>query len=596
MSATLRKLFAPTPTTTRGKSVLLGGDPKNKDRILYATGSSIVNRSLKDPSDAYLYQDHSTDCSVARYSPSGFYIASADKSGKVRIWDTVNAEHILKNEFQIIAGPILDLQWDSESKRIIAVGEGKGTFGRAFLADSGSSVGEISGHQKAITTADLKPSRPFRAVTGGEDLKVNWYPGPPFKYSSSIKDHQRFVNCVRFSPDGEKFVTVGSDKKGFIYEGKEGTKLLEIKESHTGSIMSVSWSPDSKSFLTASADKTAKIFDATTGDVLTTFTFPDNIDYQQLGSLWQGDFLITLSLNSDLNFLDPHNPDKPKKIQHGHNKFITALTYKDGKLYTGDYEAKVIEWSVSDGSTSVFTGDKHKNQVSQAKILGNHLVTASMDDTIKITSLDTKIWGPSIGIGSVVSGVSVGHKSTDLVVVAALQSVSVVRGGKVVHKVDVSYNATAIALSPNETEVAVGGKDNKIYLYQLSGDKLTQIKIFEKHRGAITSVEYSPDGKYLGVTDANREVIVWHNGEPKVSGWVFHSAKVNSLAWSPDSIHLATAALDSNIIVWNISEPTKRIDIKRAHALGANDLVFIDHNTLASVGQDCAVKIWDLQY
>ena len=54
---------------------------------------------------------------VAKYSPSGFYIASADKSGKVRIWDTVNKEHILKNEFQPISGPIKDLAWSSDNQR-----------------------------------------------------------------------------------------------------------------------------------------------------------------------------------------------------------------------------------------------------------------------------------------------------------------------------------------------------------------------------------------------------------------------------------------------------------------------------------------------
>ena len=46
-----------------------------------------------------------------------FYIASADKSGKVRIWDTVNKEHILKNEFQPISGPIKDLAWSSDNQR-----------------------------------------------------------------------------------------------------------------------------------------------------------------------------------------------------------------------------------------------------------------------------------------------------------------------------------------------------------------------------------------------------------------------------------------------------------------------------------------------
>ena len=61
----------------------------------------------------------SLQVNVAKYSPSGFYIASADKSGKVRIWDTVNKEHILKNEFQPISGPIKDLAWSSDNQRSV---------------------------------------------------------------------------------------------------------------------------------------------------------------------------------------------------------------------------------------------------------------------------------------------------------------------------------------------------------------------------------------------------------------------------------------------------------------------------------------------
>ncbi len=49
----------------------------------------------------------------------------ADVSGKVRIWDTVNKEHILKFEAQPFAGPIRDLCWDSESKRIAVGGQGR---------------------------------------------------------------------------------------------------------------------------------------------------------------------------------------------------------------------------------------------------------------------------------------------------------------------------------------------------------------------------------------------------------------------------------------------------------------------------------------
>lgn len=56
------------------------------------------------------------------------------------------------------------------------------------------------------------------------------------------------MNCIRFSPDGSKLISVSSDKKGIIYEAKAGNKLGELssEDGHKGSIYAVSWSPDSK--------------------------------------------------------------------------------------------------------------------------------------------------------------------------------------------------------------------------------------------------------------------------------------------------------------------------------------------------------------
>lgn len=62
------------------------------------------------------------------------------------------------------------------------------------------------------------------------------------------RDHSNFVNCVRYSPDGSKFVSVSSDKRGIIFDGKSGEKIGELSSEggHTGSIYAVSWSPDGK--------------------------------------------------------------------------------------------------------------------------------------------------------------------------------------------------------------------------------------------------------------------------------------------------------------------------------------------------------------
>lgn len=63
-----------------------------------------------------------------------------------------------------------------------------------------------------------------------------------------FRDHSNFVNCVRFSPDGSKFITVSSDKKGILYDAKTAQKIgeLSMEDGHKGSIYAVSWSPDSK--------------------------------------------------------------------------------------------------------------------------------------------------------------------------------------------------------------------------------------------------------------------------------------------------------------------------------------------------------------
>ena len=151
MSATLKHTYAGTPTTVRGKPVLLGGDPKG-EKIVYTCGSTVVMRSLKDPIISETYAEHQYPTTVARYAPSGFYMASADSSGTVRVWDTVGTDRICKLEIKPISGAILDLCWSPDSKRIVVVGEGREKYGAAFFADSGASVGEITGHVKPVTT------------------------------------------------------------------------------------------------------------------------------------------------------------------------------------------------------------------------------------------------------------------------------------------------------------------------------------------------------------------------------------------------------------------------------------------------------------
>jgi WD40 repeat protein len=127
-----------------------------------------------------------------------------------------------------------------------------------------SSVGEVTGHSKAINSVDIRPKRPFKAITGSDDMSVNVHSGVPFKFSHSLHDHSRFVQVVRYAPSGDLFASGGSDGQIFIYPGAgESASPLctDSSQSHTGSVFGLAWDPTSKQLASASADSTVKLWD-----------------------------------------------------------------------------------------------------------------------------------------------------------------------------------------------------------------------------------------------------------------------------------------------------------------------------------------------
>ncbi|EGG16059.1 WD40 repeat-containing protein [Cavenderia fasciculata] len=591
MSITLKNIIAPTPSVTRGKPVFVSTDPKGTN-LLYTCGSAVIIRNIKDAAVADIYYEHPAATTVAKYAPSGNYIASGDVQGNLRIWDTISKEHPLKITLKVLNGAILDIAWTSDSQRIIAVGDGKERYGAAILWDSGASVGEITGHSKLIQTVDVKSSRPFRAATGSEDFTANWFEGPPFKFKQALAtDHTRFVNCVRFSPDGNKCVTVSSDKRGVVFDGKTGEKLVELQGGHNGSIMCVSWAPDNNRIVTASADKTCKIWDTTSGACLTTFTFGDTTNDQQLGCLWvNNDTLISVNLAGEINYLNQAEGTTTRVIR-GHNKLIGAIAYDPATktLFSSSNDGVLFQWDLTTGQATPFQGQGHTNQIAQIKIRGDDIATCAMDDTVRVSKISTRQYGPSIAIDSPGQGIAF---AGDVVVAASMKSVYVIKNGKAVGTA-VPYEPTSI--STNGSEVAVGGKDNKVYVYTISGDSLAKSHTLEQHRGIVTEVVYSPCGKLLATADANREIIVWDGKTAKNSSWVNHTARVNSLSWSADGKFIVSGGLDSYIYIWSVDVKNGApISFRNSHPGGVNEVTWINDKQFISAGNDGALKTWDV--
>ncbi|KAK1372001.1 actin-interacting protein 1-2 [Heracleum sosnowskyi] len=604
--AKLIETYACIPSTERGRGILISADPKT-NAILYCNARSIIIRHLDRPLDIDVYTDHGYPTTVARFSPNGEWVASADISGTVRIWGRYN-DHVLKVEFRVLTGRVDDLMWSPDGMRIVASGDGKGkSFVRAFMWDSGSTVGDFDGHSRRVLSCAFKPTRPFRIVTCGEDFLVNFYEGPPFKFKSSHRDHSNYVNCVRFSPDGTKFITVSSDKKGILYDAKTADKIGELstEDGHNGSIYAASWSPDSKQLLTVSADKTAKVWaisDDGHGEVAKTLTSPGSGGFEDMlvGGLWHNNYLVTVSLGGTLSVFSATDLDESPVILSGHMKNVNSIVVlkKQNVILSCSYDGLIIKWTQGTG----YTGKLDRKMSDKIKCF------AAVDEEIVTSGYDNKVWRiPLLGdqcgeaecvdIGSQPKDLSFARHSPEFVLVAIDSGVVLLQGAKVLSTVKLGFSATACTISPDGSEVVVGGEDGKLHIYSVSGESLNEEAVLEKHRGAITVVRYSPDASMIASGDVNREAVVWDRAsrEVKLKNMLFHTARINCLCWSHDSTMVATGSLDTCVIIYEISKPaSSRTTIKGAHLGGVYGLAFTEDNSVISSGEDGCVRLWTL--
>jgi WD40 repeat protein len=307
--------------------------------------------------------------------------------------------------------------------------------------------------------------------------------------------------------------------------------------------------------------------------------------------------LLSAALSGDIHYLDART-DKAARTIYGHQKAITAMTAKssDKTLFTGSYDGRTYAWSLEKGLAHSISGSGHTNQVSGLALSGDTVYSIGMDDSMRsINTTQHAFASTSVATDAVPLAVAA-HK--DVAIVTTIKDVQVVKGGKKEQTVQVEFKPTAVAISTNGSEVAIGGDDCKVHLFSLSGCTLTPKKTLEYNRGQITDLAYSPDGKYLAVADTDRKVLVYDaaTGDLKFNQWVFHSARVNCVAWAPDSLHAVSGGLDRDVYVWSVEKPMKYIAIKGAHQDGVTGVRFVDNDTVVSTGHDANVKVWKVQH
>lgn len=551
----------------------------------------------QDPRATLVYAEHTQPVTVARISPSGYYAASADISGSVRVWDLASGERILKLQTQALNGKVSDLAWDGESKRIIVVGEGRERFAHAFMFDSGSSVGEISGHSKPMNAVAIRHQRPFRAVTAGDDTHLVFFTGVPFKFNKTLSGHTRFVQDVAYAKDGMTFASVGSDGQLLLYDGVSGETKQTVANAHTGTVYAVRFAPDSAHVVTAGADGLVKVWRTADAELVASFDAKtqaaNKVDAQQVGVVWaQPGVVVSIGLEGVLYVLDVDVAAGTLQLRAplvGPTKGVSSLVYaaQTDMVGVGSYDGRVYTYRRDGGASSLPQASGAPSVVGVgAERDDGEMYAIALDDTVGRIARDA----PRVALTAQPRGLAMCGAAQYVV---SERGVDVVEGTTVTHRSAAQLGAhdpTAIAAtSAGDALVAIGTADAQVRLYTRNWDEVATLT---NGRSPITALSFSPDGKLLAAGESSGKILVYDVAQLSVrlTQWVFHSARIAALAWSASGEHCASASLDTHVYVWSVARPMKQAAFKNAHAGGATGVAWLDGATLATSGADGVVR------
>ena len=569
------KLHAPSPKTAQGYASCFVIS-KDKKWLGYVVKNIVVIRKMENLLESKSYTKHICEVTALAFHPEGKLAASADIKGNISFWniDKLFEEKKIENAF---SGKINGLDFTEDGTKLLMFGEGKKKFAKVINWEMKNEVGEIGNVAKTLISGCFNTKKPYRLMVGGDDGKVNFYEGVPFKYKCEFKEHLgKFVSDIQCSPDGEKFISVGFDKKVVIYDAKEGQILdqfdtSKIENGHKMAIISCAYLDDAR-LATCSIDRTVKIWDLNEKKLLFTLIPAEGklgTPYIFCGIVCDGKKIVAVSLNGTLYSWDVETLDDnklPDLILYGHQNPVTSLDMaKNAKeIITGDTNNLVLIWGEDGLAKVLYEGGKEKKGISH--------IALSFDESLVYI---TEVQGNLLCFDRVSGETKILFK---------------IKEGKVEKKETLSFESKCLEVNEDLEEILIGDKKGKLHIF---GMDLKEKEKKDIHYGEYQVIKLSPDGKLIASGDNQRTILIYEADTKNVicDRFGFHTGSIFDLDWTTDSKFLASASLDCNVMIWELETKKRLKNYPNFDGNQINAVRFMnDNKDVVCAGQSCNVK------
>lgn len=579
-------------------------------------------RSDGTPSKFPLF-GHQKDVVSLAFSPDGSTLASASYDGNVKLWqmsrtlDGTPRGTLLKtldhdgNSDQ----DVYDVHFSTDGARLASASL-DGTI-KVWTNTGGTLVATLL-HNSPVLSLSFSPDGKAIASTSPDGVRL--WTGTNFSQVELLPDTEQDF-WVSFSPNGQYFVSSGMNGSIHLWN-RDGT-LRQQLVGHEGTVHRAVFSHRSQFIVTAGQDNTVRLWDTATGDSLQVLREHQAPVYRVQFS--PDDRFVASAGADDSIKLWQRADGRLLSSFEGHRNEILGIQFSpDGKtLASGSADGSVRLWRPGN---SAVTKLPHQNAMYDVSFdANNRFIATSGWQSINF-------WSPSgtrIGVierahtGSPVASISLDpqgkllasagnngkaklwtltwNSSGKLEKATALRLGGVRRGHR--------GNVTSISFSPDGRQIVSSGEDMTIKLWQRDG---TLIRTLQGHRGAVSSVSFNPAepqyfvsvSRKISIAKPNGEIILWNrDGTLLDRQEEFNEQPLGdlfSISFSPNGQLVAAAdGTDNSIKLWTLTSigngelRLKPFKTLTGHAAPVLKVSFSrDGELLASASQDGTVRVW----
>jgi len=471
-----------------------------------------------------------------------------------------------------------------------------------------------------------------------------------------LTEHMRSVNSIKFSADGELFISSGADGrlrmwnshtyqplKNFkssdgaiafspdrrtlfngreLWDAKTGQPLATIKPGNIEAVTDAAFSPNGKTLATTTREGKIELWDVNSGQRKTLLHEGQYSNSYQHKIALAADGTKLAAIGSERN--RPNSTILLWNTQTG--ELLKTYSEKDNSLFflSMHFSAKKELITVSKEWHKTLHIQNFHTEENLAVLKGHtefvYLTAFSPDKTTLVSAgrggaihlwdietgkLRTTITGHTLAITSI----AMSTQTKTLVTAHRDQPVQLWDLFTLRHKGTIQdenghFFASAVTFSPDNTTLA-GGRYEQVWLWDTNAQE-KKLTITKENRN-IETIAFSPNGRTLTVNSRWEHTMpLWnaYTGEHKLT-LKGHAKQINALAFSPNGAIIATAETLSDkgeeaIRLWDAKTGALRTTIanlinpKRNQRLPVIDVVFSpDGETLASADVSSDIQLWD---